>query len=39
LLPFHFPGDGRAKLLTNPALGPTSRMPEFNVCAVRLERA
>ncbi|GLZ35918.1 molybdopterin oxidoreductase [Lentzea sp. NBRC 105346] len=38
-LPFHFPGDGRANLLTNPALDPTSRMPEFKVCAVRLEQA
>ncbi|SEQ02598.1 molybdopterin oxidoreductase family protein [Lentzea albida] len=38
-LPFHFPGDGRANLLTNPALDPTSRMPEFKVCAVRLEPA
>lgn len=36
-LPFHFPGDARANLLTNPALDPTSRMPEFKVCAVRLE--
>ncbi|GHF41742.1 assimilatory nitrate reductase catalytic subunit [Amycolatopsis bartoniae] len=36
-LPFHFPGDGRANLLTNPALDPVSRMPEFKVCAVRLE--
>ena len=36
-LPFHFPEDGRANLLTNPALDPTSRMPEFKVCAVRLE--
>ncbi|HEX5113703.1 MAG TPA: molybdopterin oxidoreductase family protein [Pseudonocardiaceae bacterium] len=36
-LPFHFPGDQRANLLTNPALDPTSRMPEFKVCAVRLE--
>jgi assimilatory nitrate reductase catalytic subunit len=38
-LPFHFPGAGRANLLTNPALDPTSRMPEFKVCAVRLEAA
>ena len=40
-LPFHFAGDERANLLTNPALDPTSRMPEFKVCAVRLlgERA
>ncbi|WP_309116784.1 molybdopterin-dependent oxidoreductase [Saccharothrix sp.] len=36
-LPFHFAGEGRANLLTNPALDPTSRMPEFKVCAVRLE--
>jgi assimilatory nitrate reductase catalytic subunit len=36
-LPFHFPGEGRANLLTNPELDPTSRMPEFKVCAVRLE--
>lgn len=35
-LPFHFPGDQRANLVTNPALDPTSRMPEFKVCAVRL---
>ncbi|MEO6081826.1 MAG: molybdopterin dinucleotide binding domain-containing protein, partial [Umezawaea sp.] len=38
-LPFHFAGTGRANLLTNPALDPTSRMPEFKVCAVRLEPA
>ncbi|HWO59411.1 MAG TPA: molybdopterin-dependent oxidoreductase [Umezawaea sp.] len=38
-LPFHFAGNGRANLLTNPALDPTSRMPEFKVCAVRLEPA
>jgi assimilatory nitrate reductase catalytic subunit len=36
-LPFHFPGDGAANVLTNPALDPVSRMPEFKVCAVRLE--
>ncbi len=36
-MPFHFAGEGRANLLTNPALDPTSRMPEFKVCAVRLE--
>ncbi|MEV6908659.1 molybdopterin oxidoreductase family protein [Amycolatopsis sp. NPDC051071] len=38
-LPFHFPGEGRANLLTNPALDPTSRMPEFKVCAVALTPA
>jgi assimilatory nitrate reductase catalytic subunit len=37
-MPFHFPGGGRANLLTNPALDPVSRMPEFKVCAVRLEK-
>ncbi|MEU6115166.1 molybdopterin oxidoreductase family protein [Streptomyces sp. NPDC047117] len=35
-MPFHWPGEGRANTLTNPALDPTSRMPEFKVCAVRL---
>ncbi|TJZ55699.1 nitrite reductase [Streptomyces piniterrae] len=38
-MPFHWPGEGRANSLTNPALDPTSRMPEFKVCAVRVERA
>ncbi|WP_116045204.1 molybdopterin oxidoreductase family protein [Amycolatopsis palatopharyngis] len=38
-LPFHFAGDERANLLTNPVLDPTSRMPEFKVCAVRLATA
>ncbi|MFD3574882.1 molybdopterin oxidoreductase family protein [Streptomyces sp. NPDC058644] len=37
-MPFHWPGEGRANSLTNPALDPVSRMPEFKVCAVRLER-
>ncbi|GAA3937273.1 molybdopterin oxidoreductase family protein [Actinomadura viridis] len=36
-IPFHWAGEGRANLLTNPALDPMSRMPEFKVCAVRLE--
>ncbi|MDH2430153.1 molybdopterin oxidoreductase family protein [Sphaerisporangium sp. TRM90804] len=35
-MPFHWEGANR---LTNPALDPVSRMPEFKVCAVRLERA
>jgi assimilatory nitrate reductase catalytic subunit len=38
-MPFHWSGTGAANLLTNPALDPTSRMPEFKVCAVRLRRA
>ncbi len=38
-VPFHFAGLGRANLLTNPALDPISRMPEFKVCAVRIQKA
>jgi assimilatory nitrate reductase catalytic subunit len=37
-VPFHFAAEGRANLLTNPALDPVSRMPEFKVCAVRIEK-
>jgi assimilatory nitrate reductase catalytic subunit len=37
--PFHWGGDGNVNLLTNPALDPHSRMPEFKVCAVALDRA
>lgn len=37
--PFHWGGAGRANSLTNDALDPVSRMPEFKVCAVRVERA
>ncbi|MGH8869907.1 MAG: molybdopterin oxidoreductase family protein [Actinomycetes bacterium] len=37
-LPFHWPADERANLVTSRALDPISRMPEFKVCAVRLER-
>jgi len=37
-VPFHFAGNGRANLLTNPVLDPISRMPEFKICAVRLEK-
>jgi len=38
-LPFHFAGRHSANLVTNTALDPVSRMPEFKFCAVRLERA
>ncbi|MET9898194.1 molybdopterin oxidoreductase family protein [Streptomyces sp. NPDC006446] len=38
-MPFHWPGEGRANTLTNPALDPISRMPEFKACAVRVEAA
>ena len=36
--PFHWGGRQAANLLTNPALDPTSRMPEFKLCAVRIRR-
>lgn len=36
-VPFHWANDARANLLTNPALDPVSKMPEFKVCAVRIE--
>ncbi|MET9844859.1 molybdopterin oxidoreductase family protein [Streptomyces ossamyceticus] len=36
-MPFHWAGPGRANTVTNPALDPLSGMPEFKVCAVRLE--
>ena len=38
-VPFHWGGDACANRLTNPALDPVSKMPEFKVCAVRVERA
>ncbi len=37
--PFHWGGESCANLLTNPALDPVSKMPEFKVCAVRIRRA
>ena len=36
-VPFHWGGNQSVNRLTNPALDPTSRMPEFKVCAVRIE--
>ncbi len=38
-MPFHWGGPLSANLVTNPALDPVSKMPEFKVCAVRLEPA
>jgi assimilatory nitrate reductase catalytic subunit len=38
-VPFHWAGSGRVNLLTNPALDPTSRMPEFKVCAARIDKS
>lgn len=35
---FHWGGGGRANLLTNPALDAESKMPEFKVCAVRIDQ-
>ena len=32
-VPFHWPDEQSANRLTNPALDPISRMPEFKVCA------
>jgi len=36
--PFHWGGSEAANLLTNPALDPVSRMPEFKLAAVRVAR-
>jgi assimilatory nitrate reductase catalytic subunit len=36
--PFHWGDEESVNLLTNPALDPASRMPEFKVCAVRVEK-
>jgi assimilatory nitrate reductase catalytic subunit len=36
-VPFHWGGAGAANLLTNTALDPIARIPEFKVCAVRAE--
>jgi predicted molibdopterin-dependent oxidoreductase YjgC len=33
---FHFPSSA-ANFLTNPALDPLAKIPEFKVCAVRIE--
>jgi len=33
---FHF-ADSAANFLTNPALDPQAKIPEFKVCAVRVE--
>ena len=35
---FHF-GEAAANVLTNPALDPVSKIPEYKVCAVRVEKA
>ena len=35
-VPFHWPEEQSANRLTNPALDPISKMPEFKVCAARV---
>ena len=37
-MPFHFGGSSRANLLTNSALDPISKMPEFKICAACIEK-
>ncbi len=36
---FHFPGEQNVNLVTNNALDPTAKIPEYKVCAVRVEPA
>jgi assimilatory nitrate reductase catalytic subunit len=31
-------GQGAANVLTNPALDPVAKIPEFKVCAVKVEK-
>jgi assimilatory nitrate reductase catalytic subunit len=38
-VPFHWGGAGRANTLTNDALDPASKIPEFKVAAVAIEKA
>jgi assimilatory nitrate reductase catalytic subunit len=38
-VPFHWGAAGSANSLTNAAIDPVSKIPEFKVCAVRLEKA
>jgi formate dehydrogenase major subunit len=37
-IPFHY-ASAAVNKLTNPALDPTAKIPEFKVCAVRIEKA
>jgi assimilatory nitrate reductase catalytic subunit len=38
-VPYHWPGRKSANLLTNRALDPISKIPEYKVCACRVEKA
>src|SRR5262245_35725585 len=37
-VPYHWPGNKSANLLTNRALDPISKIPEYKVCACRVEK-
>jgi assimilatory nitrate reductase catalytic subunit len=37
-VPYHWPGNKSANLLTNRALDPISKIPEYKVCACRIEK-
>lgn len=37
-IPYHWPGKKSANLLTNRVLDPISKIPEFKVCACKVER-
>jgi assimilatory nitrate reductase catalytic subunit len=37
-VPYHWPGEKSANLLTNRALDPVSKIPEYKVCACRLAK-
>ncbi|MBW2193440.1 MAG: formate dehydrogenase subunit alpha, partial [Deltaproteobacteria bacterium] len=37
-LPFHF-GESPANVLTNSAFDPIAKIPEYKVCAVKIEKA
>ncbi len=37
-VPFHF-AEAAANVLTNPALDPVVKIPEYKVCAVRIQKA
>ncbi len=37
-IPYHWPGRKAANQLTNPALDPLSKIPEYKVCAVRVQK-
>jgi assimilatory nitrate reductase catalytic subunit len=38
-VPYHWPGKKSANVLTNRALDPISKIPEFKVCACKVEKA